>query len=189
MIGLITANVRRRTARTGLTAAGISVGVAAVVALLALSAGLTQTAAQLVHLGKADLGLFQSDASDPTASLLPLSMLPALRANPDVSQATPLQLVVDAIPSNPAAFVFGVDPNGFVAGRLVYTSGSGLHTGAADVGDQLAAQLHLHVGGQIRLNGRRFPVAAIYHSGVPFEDQGVITTLTDAQSLAGRTNG
>ena len=187
MIGLITANVRRRTARTALTAAGISVGVAAVVALLALSTGLTQTAAQLVHLGKADLGLFQSDASDPTASLLPLSMLPALRANPDVSQATPLQFVVDAIPSNPAAFVFGVDPNGFVAGRLVFTSGSGLHPGEVDVGDQLAAQLHVHVGGHIRLNGRTFPVAAIYHSGVPFEDQGAITTLTDAQSLAGRT--
>ena len=37
MIGLISANVRRRKARTFLTAAGIAVGVGAVVALLALS--------------------------------------------------------------------------------------------------------------------------------------------------------
>ena len=147
MISLITANVRRRRARTALTAAGIAVGVAAVVALLALSAGLDQTAAQLVHLGKADLGLFQADASDPTASLLPLSMLPRLRANPDVTAATPLQLVVNAIPQSPGAFVFGVDPNGFVAGRLVFTAGGGVHTGEADVGDLLAGSLHLHVGG------------------------------------------
>ena len=188
MISLITANVRRRRARTALTAAGIAVGVAAVVALLALSAGLDQTAAQLVHLGKADLGLFQSDASDPTASLLPLSMLPRLRANPDVTAATPLQLVVNAVPQSPGAFVFGVDPNGFVAGRLVFTAGGGVRTGEADVGDLLAGALHLHVGGTIKLAGRKFPIRAIYHSGVPFEDQGVIMSLADAQSLAGRTS-
>ncbi|MGO9972167.1 MAG: ABC transporter permease [Solirubrobacteraceae bacterium] len=188
MLGLIAANVRRRATRTGLTAAGIAVGVAAVVALLALSAGLNQTAGQLVHLGKADLGLFQADASDPTTSLLPLSLLPKIRSNHDVTAATPLQMVVGAIPSSPASFVFGVDPNGFVAGRLVFVKGSGLHGGEADVGDLLAAQLHLHVSSTIVLNGKRFPVAAIFHSGVPFEDQGVITTLGDAQALADRTS-
>ena len=65
MLGLIKANVFRRSARTALTAAGIAVGVAAIVALLALSAGLNNTAGQLVHLGRADLGLFQRDAGDP----------------------------------------------------------------------------------------------------------------------------
>ena len=49
MLALIVANVRRRKARTSLTAAGIAVGVAAVAALLALSAGLNATAAQLAH--------------------------------------------------------------------------------------------------------------------------------------------
>ena len=79
MLGLITANIQRRRARTNLTAAGISVGVAAVVALLALSAGLNQTAGQLVHLGRADLGLFQREAADPTTSVLPLSLLRNVR--------------------------------------------------------------------------------------------------------------
>ena len=189
MLGLIAANVRRRATRTALTAAGISVGVAAVVALLALSTGLNRTAGQLIHLGKADLGLFQADASDPTTSLLPLSLLRKIRSDPDVLAATPLQMVVSAIPSSPASFVFGVDPNGFVAQRLVYAQGHGLRNGEADVGDVLAAQLHLHLGSTIKLSGRRFPVLAIFHSGVPFEDQGVITTLADAQSLAGRTSG
>ena len=189
MFGMITANLRRRMARTGLTAAGISVGVAAVVALLALSEGLNKTAGQLVHLGKADVGLFQANASDPTASLLPLSMLASLRANPQVSDATPLQLVVGAVARSPSAFVFGIDPNGFVARRLVFTAGAGVHPGEADVGDLLASAMGLHVGGHIRLGPRTFSVAAIYHSGVPFEDQGAITTLSDAQTLAGRTRG
>jgi ABC-type antimicrobial peptide transport system permease subunit len=103
VLALIVANVRRRMARTSLTAAGIAVGVAA---LLALSAGLDATAAQLVHLGKADLGMFQADASDPTASLLPLSLLPRVRNEPFVSAATPIQLVTGAVARDQSAFVF-----------------------------------------------------------------------------------
>jgi ABC-type antimicrobial peptide transport system permease subunit len=137
VLALIVANVRRRMARTSLTAAGIAVGVAAVAALLALSAGLDATAAQLVHLGKADLGMFQADASDPTASLLPLSLLPRVRNEPFVSAATPIQLVTGAVARDQSAFVFGLDPKGFVAGRLVFSAGSGLHAGAADIGDVL----------------------------------------------------
>src|SRR5947209_10806334 len=101
MLGLITANIQRRRARTGLTAAGISVGVAAIVALLALSAGLNRTAGQLVHLGRADLGLFQREAADPTSSVLPLSLLPRLRARPEIRDAAPIQLVVGAIARSP----------------------------------------------------------------------------------------
>src|SRR5579884_464357 len=103
MLALIVANVRRRSARTILTAAGIAVGVAAVVALLALSAGLNDTAAEFVHLGRADLGLFQRDAGDPLSSVLPTSQLGRLRAQPEVAQATPIQLVVGAVAGQPGA--------------------------------------------------------------------------------------
>jgi hypothetical protein len=48
------------------------------VALLALSAELNRTTGQLVHLGRADLGLFQRDAGDLTSPVLPLSLLPQL---------------------------------------------------------------------------------------------------------------
>lgn len=189
MLSLIVANVRRRSARTTLTAAGIAVGVAAVVALLALSAGLNDTAAQFVHLGKADLGLFQRDAGDPTSSVLPLSMLPRLRAQPYVAQATPIQLLVGAVPSQPGAIVLGVQPDGFAARQLVITAGAGLRRGAAVVGDLLAAQLHARPGSRIRLEHRLLPVAGVYHSGLSYEDQGAVLALPDAQALAGRAPG
>lgn len=187
MLGLILANVRRRRARTGLTAAGIAVGVAAVVALLALSAGLNQTAGQLVHLGRADLGLFQRDAGDPTASVLPLSLLPRLRAQREVAAATPIQLAVNAVARAPSAVVFGIEPRGFVASRLVYTAGHAPASGQVVVGDLLAAQLHVRPGDAIRLGRRRFQVVGIYHAGIGLQDQGAITTLRDAQALAGRS--
>ena len=187
MLALIVANVRRRTARTALTAAGIAVGVAVIVALLALSAGLNQTAGQLVHLGKADLGLFQADAGDPTSSVLPLSLVPRLKAQPEVADATPLQLVIGAVPHAPAAIAFGIDPNGFVARRLVIIAGHGPSNGQVVIGDLLAGQLHVRAGATLRMNNRAFTVAGIYHAGIEYEDMGAITTLADAQQLANRT--
>jgi putative ABC transport system permease protein len=187
MLGLIVANVRRRRTRTGLTAAGIAVGVAAVVALLSLSAGLNRTAAQLVHLGRADLGLFQADAGDPTSSVLPLSVLRRVRAEPWVAEATPLQLVIGAIRADPSAIIFGLEPQGFAARQLVYTAGHGPSPGHVVLGDTLASQLHLRPGGTLRAGKRRLRVVGIYHAGVTYEDLGAITTLGDAQALAGRT--
>ena len=187
MIGLIGANLRRRKARTVLTALGISVGVGAVVALLALSAGLNNTAAEFVHLGRADLGLFQRDAGDPLSSVLPLSLLNRLEHQGEVASATPIQLAIGAVPGQPQAIVLGVDPNGFAARQLVITSGASVSAGRVLVGDQLASQAHLRPGGRLRLGSHSFQIAGVYHSGLSYEDGGVVTTLGDAQSVAGRT--
>ena len=189
MLALIAANVRRRKLRTGLTAAGIAVGVAAIVALLALSSGLNQTAGQLVNLGRADFSVFQAGAADPTSSVLPLSLATRIRAQRGIAQVTPMQLVVQAVAQEPGAILMGIDPNGFVAHYLVVTSGTGVGPGRADVGNVLAGQLHARVGSRVRLNGRSFVVAGIVHTGIPEQDSGVMTTLADAQSLAGQDLG
>jgi putative ABC transport system permease protein len=184
---LIVANIGRRRARTFLTAAGIAVGVAAVVALLALTAGLDRAAGDLAHLGRGDFGVFQSDASDPTTSILPLSLLGRIRAQPGIVDATPIQLVVDEVPSEPGAILLGLDPKGFAARQLVLLAGHGPTHGHVLLGDVVAHRLHLGPGAPIRLGGHRFAVAGIFHSGVSYEDAGVVTTLADAQALAGRT--
>lgn len=188
MLALIIANLWRRSARTALTAAGIAVGVASVVALLALSDGLTRTAGELIDLGRADLGLFQRDAGDPTTSVLPASLLSRLRAQPYVADVAPMQFADSAVARSPSAIVFGMNPDSFVARRIVYESGRGPSPGQAAVGDLLAGQLHLDPGGTIRLGSRSFEVSGVYHSGTGFQDQGVVTTLADAQRLAGRTS-
>jgi putative ABC transport system permease protein len=171
-----------------LTAAGVAVGVAAVVALLALSAGLNDAAAQFVHLGRADLGLFQRDAGDPTSSVLPLPLLDRVRAQPEVAQATPIQLLVDVVQGAPGAVVLGLDPSGFAARQLVITAGHGMARGETLVGDVLAGQLHLRPGMTLRIDRRRLPVGGVFHTGLSFEDSGALLPLPDAQALAGRTS-
>ena len=60
-----------RPGRTALTAAGVAIGVGLIVALLSIAAGVHNTANDLIHVGRADFGLFQKDVTDLTKSLLP----------------------------------------------------------------------------------------------------------------------
>lgn len=188
MLAIVATNLLRRKARTFFTAAGIAVGVATIVALLSFTQGLRDTAAGFVHLGGSDLGVFQANVSDPTASVLPRSLVDRLQERPEVSRATPLLLLVEAIPRDPVAIVFGAEPQGFFSRGLVLSAGShpGGEPGKILVGDRLAGQLHLGVESTLKVKGRALQVAGVYHSGILFEDSGAVIDLGQAQALAGR---
>jgi putative ABC transport system permease protein len=188
MLAIVTTNLLRRLARTIFTAGGIAVGVAMIVALLSFTQGLRNTAAGLVHLGGSDLGVFQANVSDPTASILPASMVGRLAARPEVARATPLLLIVEAIKRDPSAIVFGADPAGFFAHGLVVVAGTLTRSPRQEIlaGDRLAAQLHLRPGGVLTAKDHTYRVAGIYHSGILFEDAGAVLALTEAQRLTGR---
>ncbi len=184
---MILTNLRRRPSRTAFTAAGIAVGVATIVALLSFTQGLSNTAAELTHLGGSDLGVFQANVSDPTTSLLPASLVARLQRKPYVQDATPLLLMVEAVRPQPGAVVFGAQPSGFFARRLVIVDGR-RELGAGDIllGDRLAAHMHLAPGGTLTVHGRPFRVAGIYHTGIFFEDSGAVMALASARRLTGR---
>ena len=185
MTELIVNNLVRRIGRTLLTAFGVALGVAMIVALLSVSDGLTQTAAGFAHLGGSDLGVFQAGVSDPTVSVLPTSEVARLERNPDVTSATPLLLIIGKVRRDASAFVFGVEPTGFFAQRLVYPRGGFPGAGEIAVGSGLAASLHLGRGGVVVVDGHRFKVSGVYHSGITYEDDGGVLPLPVAQALAG----
>ncbi len=186
MFTIIQTNLRRRLARTLFTASGIAVGVATIVALLSFTQGLKDTAAGFVHLGGSDLGVFQANVSDPTASILPESLVARLDATPEVSRATPLLLVTEALKADPSAIVFGAQPSGFFSQGLVLLRGARPQGQEVLIGDRLAASLHLRPGGVLRVDGHPFGIAGIYHSGVLFEDSGAVLSIEDARTLTSR---
>jgi putative ABC transport system permease protein len=188
MLAIVLTNLRRRPARTVLTAAGIAVGVATIVALLSFTQGLRESAAGFVHLGGSELGVFQANVSDPTTSLLPEATVGRLKRLPQVADATPLLLIVEGIERDPAAVVFGARPDGFFARQLVIVRGARPtgSTSEAVVGDRLAMQLKLAPGATLAVQNHPYRIAGVYHSGILFEDSGAILDLTDAQRLAGR---
>jgi putative ABC transport system permease protein len=179
-------SIRHRPGRAFLTALGTALGIGTIVALLAVSAGATQTAGKFINLGRSELGLFQKDAADPTTSVLPTSLMQTLRRQPWVTNTMGLQLLVDDIPRSPGAVVFGAEPNGFEIQRMVFSSGH-LYTSGNQivVGDGLAPQLHVHVGSFLEVAHRRMLVVGIYHIGVTDQDTGAFIPLSTAQAITG----
>src|SRR5438067_1351113 len=168
--GLVRRNLLRRPVRTGLTTAGVALGVGLIVALLSVTAGAKATADQLIHVGRADFGLFQAGASDLTLSRVP-----------GVAEVGRIYLYVTN-----QGLVFGFDPHEFPARRLVITHGSRAQGAEALVGDAYARSKHVAVGGVVRLGRREFRVAGIFHTGDPFEDGGIVLPLPVVQRLAAR---
>ena len=185
---LIAVDLTRHAARTGLTAIGIAIGVAAIVALLGFSAGIERSAAGLIRLGGAELGMFQAGVGELTASSLPQSLAARVRREPGVADATPISVATHALPRSSSFLVFGVDPHGFVMRSLVLVEGRPItHAGEAIVGDAAARRLGVGTGGTLRLSEGTFRIVGLYHAGVPFEDQGAALPLAAVERLRERT--
>jgi putative ABC transport system permease protein len=182
-IGLVRKNLLRRPMRTLLTSAGVAIGVGLIVALLSISAGAEQTAGDLIHIGRADFGLFQSGVSDATRSLLPDSLEQQVARDPGVAKTARIFLLVTTVQGMESSLVFGVAPGEFPAQRLTLLEGD--RSGAL-VGDAGAKVFHVRPGSTIVVGGRKFRVSGIFHSGDRFEDQGVVLPLPIVQTLAKR---
>ena len=182
LASLVLRNLLRRPARSALTAAGVAIGVGLIVALLSLAAGVRRTANDLIHVGRADFGLFQSGVVDFTRSLLPNSLAARVRGRPGVEDAAPLKLLVTSVNGHDGVLVFGLRPGSFPAQRLVVVAG---RRGKALVGDHAARRLHVRPGHRIRVGDRSFGVTGVYHSGNSFEDGGLVLPLEVVERLAG----
>jgi len=176
--GLVRKNLFRRPARTLLTAAGVSLGVALIVALLSITQGVHRTAGDLIHIGRADFGVFQSDVSDLTRSYLPQELETSMRTVPGVAETSKVKLYVA-----PQGLVFGFDPNEFAMQRFVMVSGRRPRTPLeAVVGDNSGDAL----GSSVAVGVHHYPVVGVFHSGDRFVDNGVVLPLPTVQALARR---
>jgi putative ABC transport system permease protein len=176
----------RRAVRTGLTSAGVAIGVALIVALLSIAAGVRRTAADLIHVGRSDFGVFQSGASDLTKSLLPESLDAKLRATAGITGVAAIFLRVSHVQNRDAFLVFGMRPDEFASRRFVIVAGRRATGDEAMLGDVAARSLHLKPGDSLHVERRMYRIAGLYHSGNHFEDIGATLPLPTVQKLAQR---
>jgi putative ABC transport system permease protein len=177
--GLVRKNLLRRPVRTLLTAAGVALGVGLIVALLSIAAGTERTAGDLVHVGRADFGLFQSGVSDATKSLLPVSLESRIRRDPGVAQTALVFLDVTTVNGRASSLLIGLSPDEFAMKRLTLVDGT---RSGAIAGDHFGAR----VGETLTIGKHRFRVSGLFHSGDRFEDSGVVLPLAEVQKLANR---
>jgi putative ABC transport system permease protein len=172
--GFVWKNLQRRRARTLLTAAGVAIGVALIVALLSIAAGVRNTAQDLIHIGRADFGVFQEGASDLTRSLLPQSLETKIRRTPGVEDVAGVFLRVSKVNGKDSFLVFGYDPREFAYRRLVVVRGTRPRGDQALLGDLGARALHVVPGDTVAVEKRHFV------------DGGLVLPLKTVQVIAGR---
>lgn len=184
--GLVWKNLVRRPVRTVLTAAGVGLGVGLIVALLSITAGVRQTAEDLIHVGRADFGLFQAGVSDFTRSLLPEELAAEVARDPGVVDVARIFLYVAPVGREESFLVFGLEPTEFAYRRLVIVDGRPARGAELLLGDKAAGNLGAGPGDTLRVGDRTFPVVGVYHSGDRFEDLGGVLPLSVVQGLAER---
>jgi len=187
-------NLLRRKARTLLTVFGISIGVAAIIALGAMADGLEGGYNSMLYGSEADLILSQPDAMDISYSSIDESVGAEIAAMPETSAVSGMIQGFTQTEGEPFFFVFGYPVDSFVLGRFQITSGIGLDSRESQnlsgkpimLGSAAAEGLNKSVGDTIRLTGSVFRIIGIYETGDAFEDSGTLMRLSDAQTLLGK---
>ena len=184
---LVIRNLLRQRVRTLLTALGIGIGVATVVALGAITSGLKGTMGELVKAGGADFMVAQAGASDLSFSAVSERDVRAIAARPDVARATGMLLEVADVGSNPYFMVFGYAAADLPGEGLTLVSGR-LLEGSDEVllGVDAALELDAATGDKVVLERRPFRVTGVFRSGDRMRDNGAIISLATAQELASK---
>lgn len=182
-------NLLRRKARSLLTMAGIAIGVAAMIALGALAAGLASGYQALASGSQADFVLSQPDAYDLTMSAVDEHIGDELLAMPEVRQVTGTIFGNVAVSEGASYFfVFGHEPGQFAIEHFRVIEGddltaSGVRGRPLLLGKRAAESLELEVGETMRMTGATFRIVGLYETGDAFEDGGALISLSEAQTL------
>ncbi len=184
-------NIARRRTRSALTAAGVAIAVAAVVALTGVSRGIEQSFLELYKTRGADLVVQRAGGAVQLSSGIDERLGDKIRAMPGVHQV--IGGLMDLVSFEQADLV-GVIVNGWgvdcpVPDRVEMVSGRRFGAGDRRVvmlGRKLAADLGRQVGDSLELYGRQFKVVGIFQSFSVFENGAVFMPLLEMQVLINR---
>jgi ABC-type antimicrobial peptide transport system permease subunit len=181
---MIFKNLWRRKGRTGLTVGGIAIGIAVVVALLAIADGMTEQIGGMAAGGGADLTLMQAGIADMQFSALGEEVGEAIAAMPEVEWVSGLLFTLLPVGQRPFFLVMGMDPQGDGIRHFRIVDGRSLQgDGQVLLGRMAAEFLDKGPGDRLELQGQRYDVVGTYETGVSYEDSGCLLPLAEAQQL------
>lgn len=184
---IITRGLTRRPVRTGLTLVGISIGIAAVVALVGLSRGFEQSWAKGMQARKTDIvvsAMGSALAPKPFSS----SVSERVAAVPGVAAVCPLYVDLTGVESSSMMIVSSRQWGGFSWENLKILSGrlpADAMEPAVVLGENAAEVLQKKVGDPIQLDTRELKVVGIVDGGALVENGSVIVSLQLYQEILG----
>jgi ABC-type lipoprotein release transport system permease subunit len=187
---MILKNLFRRKGRTILTLVGISIGVAAIIALGAISKGLKAGFAAMTQGSQADLVISQAESLSALVSSVDETVADEVRDLPGVADVSGMLYTNALLDNTTYLIVFGYDPDGFAIDHFRIVAGQplvearGVRGKPLILGRQAAESMDVHVGDALRITGSAFRVVGIYETGSGFEDAAAVVPLEEAQTLA-----
>ncbi|MEA3336197.1 MAG: FtsX-like permease family protein [Chloroflexota bacterium] len=178
----------RRKTRTVLTVLGIGVGVAALVALNGLSAGMISQLNNLAG-GSAtgDLMLMQKDVPDMSLSAIDERVVRAISNMPEVESVSGMMLSVTTLPGLPFFVVTGLDPNSPGMRHYDIVEGAPIRRpNEVIMGRGAADTLKKEVGDTIQVSNNVYRITGIFETGVLWEEAGVIMGMREVQLIFNR---
>jgi putative ABC transport system permease protein len=169
---MILKNLFRRKGRTLLTLFGISIGVAAIIALGAMAAGMREGYSAMATGSEADLVLTQESAMDVTMGGLDESVGDQLLGWPEVDEVDGALVGNVQAEDSPYFYIFGYDPEGFaithfrivegqtleeakrVRGKPLLLGRSAAGIPCASPGERFASSVSMRRGLLLRMVGR-----------------------------------
>ena len=188
---LIARNMLNRRVRTALTVLGLSVGIAAVMALTGIAWGFERSFLAIYQTKGIDLVVVRAGISNQLSSNLDMGLRDKIAAVPGVADVSPS--VMDTVAFEDKNLV-SVLANGWEAGSRLFRGVrvlEGKEFGSADgrvamLGRVLRMNLGKNVGDELSIAGEPFRVVGIFESDSLFENGGLILPLPELQRMMGR---
>ncbi|MBX7235520.1 MAG: ABC transporter permease [Caldilineales bacterium] len=182
-MSMIIKNLWRRRLRSLLTMLGIAAGVAAVVGLNAMAAGLSQNYTTAVGMSD-DLLVSQANAIDVAYSSLDEQLGQRIAAVPGVTAVEPGVYGWISTPELPFLLIFGYEPGASALNHYRLVEGKPL-AGARQIllGRRAAESLDKKAGETVRLNAIPYQVVGVYETGQGMEESGGVVSLVEAQDI------
>jgi ABC-type antimicrobial peptide transport system permease subunit len=181
---MVLKNLWRRRTRTLLTVAGITIGIAVVVALLLLANGLVNQMTNLVSSGGAEITLMQAGIADTSFSALDNQVGLAVAGMRDVQWVSGLLFQITQVGEKRFFVSMGLDPDAEALRHFRVLEGRMLQAeGEMMLGRMAAGFFGKGVDDTLTVQSRTLRIVGLYETGVSFENAGGVMTLAEAQEL------
>jgi putative ABC transport system permease protein len=189
LLTIVIKNLRHRPTRSLLTVVGISVGIAAVVALTGLARGFQTSWEDSYRARGTDLIVARVTSRDPLPTPFSSKVGDTLRGLPGVTAAGGLLADLMSIEDSPTMLVTGWETNTFLWKHLRIDQGRLPDTEREPVvmlGAITAEALKKKVGDPVQIDTERFTVCGIFTSEALSENGAVVMSLGSMQALTSR---
>jgi putative ABC transport system permease protein len=180
---IVLRNILNRKSRTALTVLGVSVSIAAFVALTGITRNLERTLKMTYESRGTDLIVMEKGIVDILSSSISGSYLEKIKSVPGVEDVTPILFGFYTFNLMQYVLIYGWEKGSYLFEEIRITGRPPQNPNEAMVGGLAANRLHKKIGDEIAIKGVKLSVVGTFQSKSLLEDGAVVMLLERLQEI------